>query len=67
MEFDFDLDYLAKLAKSIQSLLEIEEYEDEDSLKLDDARNKVKHQLMNVCIDCGVHKEFIDSYLRNFG
>jgi hypothetical protein len=65
---EFDLDYLAKLAKSIQSLLEIAEYEEEeDSLKLHDARNKVKHQLMNVCIDCGVHKEFIDSYLRNFG
>lgn len=65
---EFDLDYLAKLARSIQSLLEIAEYEEEeDSLKLHDARNKVKHQLMNVCIDCGVHKEFIDSYLRNFG
>jgi hypothetical protein len=63
---EFDLDYLAKLAKSIQSLLILEEYE-EDSIKLDDARTKVKHQLMSTCIDCGIHKEFLDSYLRNFG
>jgi len=63
---EFDLDYLAKLSKSINNLLVLEEYEDDDSLRLDDARTKVKHQLMSTCIDCGIHKEFIDSYLRNF-
>lgn len=62
-EEEIDLDYLSKLAKSINILLKLEESEDE-SLNLDDARANVKRRLKGACIDFKINKEFVDSYIQ---
>jgi hypothetical protein len=59
---ELDLDYLRKLAVSINSLLDLEESEDEDSTALDDARTNVKRRIKGISIDFNIHKEFLDSY-----
>ena len=63
---DLDLDYLDKLARAINNLLNVEQSEeDEDSIKLRDARINVKHRIKGSCIDLGIHREIIDSYIKN--
>ena len=60
----YDLTYLAKLAKSINRLLDLAETEDEDSVALDDAQSQVRHQIKGVCIDLNINQDFIKAHLR---
>ncbi|AFZ61293.1 hypothetical protein H6G54_02675 [Anabaena cylindrica FACHB-243] len=62
---EIDLDYLRKLARSINGLLDLEEVEEEDSLKLNDARTDVKRRLKMACIDFKISTEFVDSYIKS--
>jgi hypothetical protein len=62
---EIDLDYLRKLAKSINGLINLEEIEEEDSLRLNDARNDVKRRLKMTCIDFKINTEFVDSYIKS--
>ncbi|MEA5553318.1 hypothetical protein VB713_20475 [Anabaena cylindrica UHCC 0172] len=62
---EIDLDYLRKLAKSINALLDIEESEEEESLRLNDARTNVKRRLKMACIDFKISTEFVDSYIKS--
>lgn len=59
-----DIDYLIKLEKAIQKLIELEESTD-DELELQDARTDVKRRIKGVAVDFGLNGEFINSYLIN--
>lgn len=62
---EIDLEYLRKLGKSIDQLIHLEQTEeDENSTKLHDARTNVKRRLKGACIDFGINREFVDSYLK---
>ncbi|PHJ52296.1 hypothetical protein VF14_13760 [Nostoc linckia z18] len=57
---EYDLYELEKLRKAIDLLIHLEQSEDENSLKLDDARNSVRRRIKGLSIDLGIHKEFIN-------
>lgn len=59
-----DIDYLIKLEKAIQKLIELEESTD-DELELQDARTDVKRRIKGIAIDFNINGEFINSYLIN--
>lgn len=55
---EYDLYELEKLRKAIDLLLHLEQTEDEESLKLDDARTSVRRRIKGLAIDLDIHKEF---------
>ncbi|MDB9454643.1 hypothetical protein PN480_04625 [Dolichospermum circinale CS-1225] len=63
-EENLDIDYLIKLEKAIQKLIELEESTD-DELELQDARTDVKRRIKGVAIEFNINGEFINSYLIN--
>jgi hypothetical protein len=62
---ELDLGYLTKLRSAIDLLLHLESNEDdEDSIKLHDARTDVKRRIKGAAIDLNIHSEFLDSYIK---
>jgi hypothetical protein len=57
----YDLDYLRKLSRSIDRLLYLAELE-EDSLELEDAQNRVRHQVKGICIDLNINRDFLQDF-----
>jgi len=51
---EYDLHELDKLRKAIDLLLHLEESEDEESLKLDDARDSVRRRIRGLAIDLNI-------------
>lgn len=52
---EYDLHELEKLRKAIDLLLHLEQSEEEESLKLDDARNSVRRRIKGLAIDLNIH------------
>jgi hypothetical protein len=58
----YDLDYLRKLSRSIDRLLDLAELEEEDSLEIEDARNRVRYQVKGICIDLNINRDFLKDF-----
>jgi hypothetical protein len=57
---EYDLHQLEGLRKAIDLLIHLEQSEDEESLRLDDARTSVRRRIKGLAIDIGIYKEFIN-------